>query len=130
MEIFLEPSWILLVLMAIFGGLTFTVYPLSISYACDSLEGHQIVAGLQALLIAYSVGAMLGPFIAPGFMSFLSIRGLFLFVLVISFILMIFLMYRKTQSVSMPQEEPYRVIPQTTPIVTELDPRQDEELES
>lgn len=127
MEWWLEPSWILLMLMAVFGGLTFTVYPLSISYACDSLEGHQIVAGIQALLIAYSIGAMLGPFIAPVFMNIFGIRGLFLYVLLVTCALMLFLIYRKTQSVGMPQEEPYRVIPQTTPIVTELDPRQDDE---
>jgi MFS family permease len=127
MELFLAPTWSLAFLIAIFGGLTFTVYPLSISYACDSLESHEIVAGIQALLIAYSVGAMIGPFLAPIFMSQFSIRGLFIFVLVVAFSLIIFLLYRKTQSVSMPQEEPFRIVPQTTPIVTELDPRQDAE---
>lgn len=124
MELFLTPSWQLTLFIFIFGGLTFTLYPLSISYACDSLEGHQIVAAIQALLIAYSVGAMLGPFMAPFFMHFFDIRGLFIFILFVSFSLMCFLLYRKTQSVSMPQEEPFRVVPQTTPIVTELDPRQ------
>lgn len=125
MEFFLEEAWVLALLIAIFGGLTFTLYPLSISYACDSLESNQIIAGIQALLIAYSVGAMIGPLIAPIFMSAFSIRGLFLFILIVAFILMIFLLYRKTQSVSMPQEEPFRAMPQTTPIVTELDPRQE-----
>ena len=113
-------------LISAFGGLTFTLYPLSISYACDSLENNQIVAGIQGLLIAYSVGAMTGPFIAPFFMKDFDIRGLFIFVLVVSFSLMIFLLYRKTQSVSMPQDGQFRLAPQITPIVTELDPRQEE----
>lgn len=126
MEIYLMPSWQLVLLIALFGGLTFTLYPLSISYACDELDSHQILPAIQALLIAYSVGAMIGPFIAPFFMSAFDIRGLFIFVLVIAFCLTLFLLYRKTQSVSMPQEEPFRMVPQTTPIVTELDPRQDD----
>jgi MFS family permease len=127
LEFVLYDSWMLMLLIAVFGGLTFTLYPLSISYACDSLDGHEIVAGIQALLIAYSVGAMTGPFLAPGVMAVFDIRGLFIFVVMVVISLMLFLIYRKTQSVSMPQEEPYRVIPQTTPIVTELDPRQEDE---
>lgn len=127
LEFVLYDSWMLMLLIAVFGGLTFTLYPLSISYACDALDGHEIVAGIQALLIAYSVGAMTGPFLAPGVMAVFDIRGLFIFVVMVVISLMLFLIYRKTQSVSMPQEEPYRVIPQTTPIVTELDPRQEDE---
>lgn len=126
-ELFLMPSWQLMVLIAIFGGLIFTLYPLSISYACDSVESQQIVAVIQGMLIAYSVGAMVGPFIAPLFMNWFHAKGLFIFVEVTVLLLMLFLLYRKTQSVSMPQEEPYRLTPQVTPIMSELDPRQETE---
>mgnify|MGYP006075163713 CR=1 FL=1 len=124
---YLLPSWQLMLLITLFGGLTFTLYPLSISYACDSIESNQIVAVIQGMLIAYSVGAMIGPFVAPFFMGAFSTKGLFIFVILIALSLTVFLLYRKTQSVSMPQEEPFRLVPQITPIMTELDPRQEGE---
>lgn len=125
MEIFLAPSWQLMALMTFFGGLTFTLYPVSISYACDSLDANQIVEGTQALLIAYSIGAMTGPLMAPGFIKLFDIKGLFIFIITVCTVLAIFLFYRKTQHSSVPQEEPFRSVPQTTLVVTELDPRQD-----
>ncbi|CEK09228.1 MFS transporter [Legionella hackeliae] len=71
--------WLIFSLMVFFGGLTFTIYPISISYACDELHERDIVAGTQSLLLAYSLGAMVGPFMASYYMHALSSRGLFMY---------------------------------------------------
>ncbi|MDF1827468.1 MAG: MFS transporter [Legionellaceae bacterium] len=112
-----------LILVGVFGGLTSTIYPVSISYACDVLDTKDIVAGIQSLLLAYSIGAMLGPFVAPVFMQNFHEKGLFIYFIVISGCIASVFAWRKTQRESPPQEEPFQVMTQTTPIMAEIDPR-------
>ena len=121
---FLFKNYVLsLVLITLFGGFTFTIYPISISYSCDALESKDIVAGIQALLLSYSLGATLGPFVAPIFMHKPNENGLFIyFILVFGCIASVFL-WRKTQKESPPQEEPFQIMTQTTPVMSEIDPR-------
>lgn len=112
-----------LILITVFGGLTFTIYPISISYACDTLDAKDIVAGIQGLLLSYSIGATVGPFVAPVFMHASSKGGLFIYFILISGCIVSLFAWRKTQKESPPQEEPFQVMPQTTPIMAEIDPR-------
>ncbi|MDF1646177.1 MAG: MFS transporter [Legionellaceae bacterium] len=112
-----------LVLITIFGGLTFTIYPISISYSCDTLEAKDIVAGIQGLLLSYSIGAALGPFVAPLFMHRLNGASVFIYFILISGCVAALFSWRKTQKESPPQEEPFQIMPQTTPIMVEIDPR-------
>ncbi len=115
--------WLFFALMMLFGGLTFTMYPISISHACDALDSRDIIAGTQSLLLAYSIGAMLGPFIASFYMHQLGTSGLFIyFSSVCGFIIPLFIL-RKAQKDSPPREEPFLSMPQTTPIISEIDPR-------
>ncbi|WED42809.1 MFS transporter [Legionella cardiaca] len=74
-----KSSSLFLSLMTLFGGLTFTLYPISISHACDVLNEQDIVAGTQSLLLAYSIGAMGGPFIASLYLRSLGSPGLFIY---------------------------------------------------
>jgi MFS family permease len=114
------------VLAFIFGGFSFTLYPVSISQACDNLETKDVVAGTQALLLAYSIGAMVGPIIAPLFMRLLTPNGLWVYFSFIGFVVAVFFAWRRTQKTSAPSEEAFISVPQTTPVVAELDPRHDE----
>ncbi|GJM07152.1 MAG: MFS transporter [marine bacterium B5-7] len=116
------------VALFVLGGLTFTVYPISISYGCDALSRRDIVAGTQGLLLAYSIGAMVGPIVSPLFMDLFGSAGLFIYFMIISGLLGAFLMWRRTQKTAKPQDEPFVLVPQTTPISAELDPRMDEEV--
>ncbi|WP_169050284.1 MFS transporter [Legionella taurinensis] len=79
---FKGPSAWLFSFMMLFGGLTFALYPISVSDACDALAPEDIVAATQTLLLAYSVGAMAGPVIASFFMQELGNRGLFIYCIV------------------------------------------------
>lgn len=115
--------WLFFGLMMLIGGLTFTFYPISITHACDSLDTADIVAGTQSLLLAYSVGAMIGPFIAPLFMQLLGADGLFIYFISVFVVSIPLLILRKAQKVATPQEEPFMSMPQTSPILMEIDPR-------
>ena len=74
-----NPFLILLALLFFFGGLTFTIYPLSISYALDYLQSKDTIAAIQVLLLAYSGGATVGPLLliaARDYARWRRLRGL------------------------------------------------------
>lgn len=126
-NVHLKFGWLLFPWMMLFGGLTFTIYPISISHACDSLSSDDIVAGTQSLLLSYSIGAMLGPFIAPIFMQALGPEGLFVFLALVCVMMIPVFIYRKV-TVSRPKsEESFLSTVQTTPVIAEIDPRGDSE---
>lgn len=52
-------------LVFLLGGMAFSIYPLSLSHACDELRPDQVLGANQGLLLAYSLGAMTGPLLAP-----------------------------------------------------------------
>jgi len=115
--------WLAVITLFLFGGVTFTLYPISTSQACDNLEPQNIVSGTQSLLLAYSIGATLGPFVAPAFIHYLGINGLFVYFIVTSLLLFIFFLWRRIHVPTKGQEENFISLPNTTPITSKLDPR-------
>lgn len=109
----------------IFGGITFTLYPISISHACDSLDPKDFLSATQGLLLAYSIGAVAGPVISPYFMELIGPSGLFIYFALISACLAGFFWYRLRTVcvVPTPDHATFVFSPQTTTIVGELDPR-------
>lgn len=99
--------WFFFMLMLLFGGLTFTLYPISISHACDALEARDIVAGTQSLLLVYSLGAMAGPLLAPWFMHSFGIRGLFIYFITVCSLITPLFMLPKSDKAGEPQEESF-----------------------
>ncbi|MFA0442325.1 MFS transporter [Vibrio sp. 10N.286.49.C2] len=51
------------------GFSTFALYPIAINLGCDKLDENNIVSATQVMLFCYSVGSVIGPVIADGFMS-------------------------------------------------------------
>lgn len=114
---------VLYLILFVFGGMAFTIYPVSISLACDKLDRNQIIAGTQGVLLAYSIGATIGPFVAPLFMHLLGSNGLFYYIITINLLLSVFLSWKKSKVPSIPQEDNFIVMPQTSPVTAEMDPR-------
>jgi MFS family permease len=113
------------VLIFIFGGLSFTLYPLCISLACDHLEGGDVVAATGGLLLAYGIGATVGPMIAPAGIALFGANGLFIYFMIIGVLLTGFLSWRtfKRAPVPLSAQQQYVAVPRTTPIASEFDPR-------
>ncbi|MFW5854878.1 MAG: MFS transporter [Thermodesulfobacteriota bacterium] len=59
----------LVVIMAVFGGIIFAVYPVAVSRAHDVSPSHDVVAISSALLLCYGVGSSIGPIAASAFMT-------------------------------------------------------------
>lgn len=122
------PFPILLFLLFFYGGFAFTLYPISITYCCDFFSSAGITAVTCAALIIYGIGSVSGPLLSPIVMELTRPSGLFLYSGVLSFILAAFAIWRnyKLPSQSKATKEHFQPMPNTTPIISELDPRSDD----
>ncbi len=118
----------LFILAILFGGFSFTMYPLSISYTNDYLDPKDLVAATGGLLVAYGVGSVIGPLIAPIAMLLMGPAGLYVYFSIMAAMIGGFGVYRKRYKPPLPLSEQveYRSVPRTTPKISELDPRANE----
>ena len=80
---FSSPFW-LFGLLFLFGGFSFTIYPLSMAHACEKVTEDQIVSATGGFVLCYGAGAIAGPLMAPIAMDCLGANGLFYFLGAIS----------------------------------------------
>jgi len=107
------------------GGFAFVLYPLAISHACDYLTAKDIVAATGGLLLAYGIGATLGPILASAFMHLLGAQGLFVYFILIAGAMSGFIYWRSKTKPSLPlaEQQEFVIAARTTPVLNELDPR-------
>lgn len=116
-----------LVLSFILGGLCFTIYPLSITHACDRIHPKEITSATSMLLLSYGIGAVIGPLLAPFFMGSLTAAGLYLYIGLCGVILSgigIFALLRRP-AVPMEDQQEFVSLPPVAQVAYELDPRQE-----
>lgn len=107
-----------------FGGFSFSAYPVSVSLACDIIEKRNIIAATQALLLAYGIGATLGPVAAPIFIHHLNVLGLPIYFIVIAALLAFFSTWAKYKKIFTHLVKlRFIALPRSTPIASQLDPR-------
>lgn len=109
----------------LFGGLAFSLYPISLSQACDELTPEQMVSANQGMLLAYSLGSMTGPLLASQAMQYTSAAALFVYFAVCGGALALFLFWRQKQRQPVPTDSQQDYLPMApnTPLAGELDPR-------
>lgn len=71
----------------LFGGFTFTLYPLSMASACEKVKEEELVSLTGGLVLVYGFGAVIGPLIAPVSMSILGPNGLFYYLSLVSILI-------------------------------------------
>jgi len=112
---------------ALFGGLSFTLYPLAVAHTNDQLKVGDFVTISAALLFLWGLGSAVGPVLAGQLMSQVGDIGLFLFVAVIAIGVALSAWLIRGETVAPEDQEPFVVMARTTPVASELDPRYDEE---
>ena len=119
----------LLVLGALFGGLSFALYPLCVAHTNDRLAPAERVAASGGLVLLYSIGAALGPTGAATAMTIFGSGGLFLFIALCAAGTLIFGLWRQASSDPVPSEsqQNYQILPRTTPVAALLDPHAPEQ---
>lgn len=73
------------ILVWFFGGFSFALYPISMTYACMQVKSEQVVAATGGFVLSYAIGAVAGPLLAPIAMNLFGPPALFYFLASISF---------------------------------------------
>ncbi|MGE4305623.1 MAG: MFS transporter [Novosphingobium sp.] len=120
---------LLMALGALFGGLSFALYPLCVAHCNDRLFATERVAASSRLVLLYSIGAALGPLGAAIVMSLVGTTGLFLFVTLCAAITLLFGLWRQAATDAVPtyEQQEFQIVPRTTPLASLLDPNTTED---
>ncbi|MFH5926386.1 MFS transporter [Roseomonas xinghualingensis] len=114
----------------LFGGFAFALYPLCVGHTNDHLAPRDRVAASGGLVLAYSVGATVGPLAGSGAMSAMGAAGLFAYAAGVALLGLLFGLWRMRARAPVPAERqgPFQPAPGTTPIAAPLDPRGTQDL--
>jgi MFS family permease len=120
---------VMVAVAALFGGLSFTLYPVCVAHTNDHIDRSELVQASGGLILSYSAGATIGPLAGSAVMSALGGPGLFVFTAASAASAVVFGLYRMMKRPALPAEAqgPFRSLPRTTPVVSPLDPRGDDE---
>jgi MFS family permease len=124
-------EWTLAALSFVFGGFAYTLYSLAIAHANDFIATSDLVKASGGLLLAFGIGAAIGPFAASLLMGALASSGLFVYTAVASGLCTVFAIWRMTARAALPAEErdPFVAVPQQAAMAYQLDPRGEPESE-
>jgi len=118
----LRPSVALYILAGVFYCLSFVIYPLSLGHMNDHCAPDDRIAANAGVLLIYSAGASLGPIPASTLMDWLGDAALFVWTGAVAAGTGGYAIWRMTQRASVPlnQQEPYALMPRSSPMVGEL----------
>ena len=112
---------------AITAGIISCLYPISIAEAFDKLRTSEMVAAMGCLILAFSLGGMIGPYTASLVMGVAGHGALFSFLALAQGLLALFVVYRMKVRKALPvaEQEHMSVHTGATPMIVDLDPRTD-----
>lgn len=125
------PYWALLLVSCAFGVLQFTLYPIGVAFANDNIEPERRVGLSAIVLMAYGLGACLGPLAAGALMRDIGAETFFMFVSACAAVLVLYVRPQQVTGDHLSADAPTQFVPmaevQATPVVAALDPRVDVE---
>lgn len=112
-------------MVAVYGAVGYTLYPLALTHANDMIDQHETVALSGGLIFASALGSILGPVAATGAMSVIGPDGLFAVTAAMAGGLGVFAIWRVLEGAPVVEAARTDFVPTvaTTPAVAELDPR-------
>lgn len=114
---------LLLPAAAIYGGLAFTLYPVSVAHTNDRIENWEIIPASAALILCYGLGACLGPVAASGAMVLLGPAGLYGFIALCAGLLGVAVFIcRYLEKPKAEEAVPYIPVPHTSSVITAIHP--------
>jgi MFS family permease len=115
---------------ALFGGLSFALYPLCVAHCNDRLPAAERVGASGLLVLLYSAGAAVGPVAGAAAMTLVGRGGLFFFVAMCAGAAFAFGIWRQSARPPVPgmDQGEFRLVARTTPTAAAmLDPPEGEE---
>jgi len=120
---------LLTVLVGLFTGLSATLYPIAVAITNDRMDSSGIVAASATLLLSYGIGSVIGPITMAELINLLGPSGLFYGNAGFLLLLAVITSYRISHTVDVPvaeQEHFVPTMPEASPVLTEIDPRNEE----
>lgn len=107
-----------IVLVCLYGGFSFSLYPLGVAHANDFVAAEDAVKASGGLVLSWGLGASVGPIAASALMVALGPRGLFVFLAAVMAGLTLFTLWRMRQRPTVPptQKEPFVPPAGVTPV--------------
>lgn len=93
------------VLVFVFGAFALPLYSLSAAHANDRAEKHEYVMLNAALMLFYSIGAIVGPFAAAAAMQWYGPHSLWLFSVAVYFVFIVLILLRMRARPPAPEHE-------------------------
>lgn len=84
----------LMITFFIWGGLSFSLYPLGVAQLLDQLHPEEVVSGSTDMLVLHGAGAALAPLFAGIMMSLIGIQGMPIYMSVVLFLLTAYAVYQ------------------------------------
>lgn len=84
----------------ILGCAGFTLYPVAMSWACETVAHHELVAMNQALLLSYTVGSLVGPTMTSMLMQSYSDHLLFVMIAGVALVYLVMLLRKADHHVN------------------------------
>ncbi len=118
-----EANLLFYLLGAMFGGFAFALYPLCVSHTNDHIDNDDRVGASGGLVLAYSVGAIIGPAVGGITLMFLGMKGLYVFIGTCAGAVLGFGLWRQmtTAPVESDAQEPFQTLPRTTPMLASFE---------
>lgn len=119
----------LLVAAAVYGGLMFSLYGISVAHTNDHLDPGQVLEATRGLLLIYGLGAFCGPLLGGVAMQIVGPVGLPAVWAATAVLLAAYGAYRITQRLPPPVELQTEFVPmvRTTPVMLDMFPDADRE---
>lgn len=121
-----ERLWVLMLFVGLFTGFSATIYPIAVAITNDRMESNRIVAASATLLLSYGVGSVIGPIAMAELINILGPSGLFIGNAGFLLILAVITSYRikSTTDIAVEDQEDFvPAMPETSSVLTEMDPR-------
>lgn len=124
---------LLILLVGLFTGLSAAIYPIAVAITNDRMDSNRIVSASATLLLSYGIGSVIGPITMAELISLLGPAGLFYgssgFLLALAGVTHYRISY--TDDIPVDDQESFvPAMPETSPVLTEMDPRNTEFQES
>jgi len=123
------PFLYFLAIAGLYGGVAATLYSIAVAHLNDFIDPVDLVPASAGLLLAFGLGAAMGPIGSTWAIGAIGPVGFYLFGAVIAFAVAGFAFWRMTQRAAPAMEEQgaFAIAPRSSPVAMEMDPRSEGE---
>lgn len=123
-----DSELLLVLLSVVWGGLAFTIYPLSLAMTNDHIEPEELIGAGSTLLLMHGVGLIIGPILLSRLMGWYGPWALFGAIAGFAALLAVFGYWRQQvgPTVTLEDQGEYVAVPTTSPFTATLDPRSED----